>query len=49
MTMKFAYLTMNYRPNDVVKILAPATKQNPRSQEGHCKFEIRVSGKRHGV
>ena len=25
---------MNYRPKDVVKILAPATKQNPRSQGG---------------
>ena len=29
---EIAYLTMNYGPEDVVKISASATKQNPRSQ-----------------
>ena len=29
---EIAYLTMNYGPEDVVKISDPTTKQNPRSQ-----------------
>ena len=45
---EIAYLSMNYRSEDVVNISGPATNQNPRSQGGGGTTPYHLPGQKTG-